>query len=69
MYGDTVEVGRKGVDVKMNLLLMLIAVAAVPALGRIVAGMARLLIEMIGGLVILAVIAVLLLLVTHGKVL
>ena len=58
------------VDVKMNLLLLLLAAGAIPALARIAGVMLKLLIELIGGLVVAAaVIAVLVALATHGKVL
>ena len=54
----------------MNLLLMLIAAAALPTVGRMAGMMVKLLIELIGGLVLMgAVIAVLLILATHGKLL
>jgi hypothetical protein len=54
----------------MDLLLMLVAAAALPAVGRMAGMMAKLLIELIGGLVLMAaVIAVLLILATHGKLL
>jgi hypothetical protein len=60
----------KGGEYEMNLLFMLIAAAAFPALARIAGMMMRLLIEVIGGLVALAaVLALLLVLATHGKVL
>jgi len=53
----------------MNLLLLLIAAGSMPAIVRIAGLMLRLLAELIGGLVVLAaVIAVLLALATHGKV-
>lgn len=55
---------------RMNLLLLLIAAGAIPALARIAGIMLRLLVELVGGLVIVAaVIVVLLALATHGKVL
>lgn len=53
----------------MNLLLLLIAAGTMPAIVRVAGMMVRLLVELVGGLVILAVIiAVLLALATHGKV-
>ena len=65
-----VKVGRKEVEVAMNLLWILIAATALPALGRIAGMMLRLLTELIGGLVVVAaVIALLLVLATHGKLL
>ena len=54
----------------MNLLWILIAATAVPTLGRIAGVMLRLFIELIGGLVVVAaVITLLLVLATHGKLL
>jgi hypothetical protein len=54
----------------MNLLLMLIAAVALPTLGRVAGVIVKLLIGLIGGLVVVAaVIAVLLVLATHGKLL
>lgn len=54
----------------MNLLLILVAATALPALGRIAGVMMKLLIQLIGGFAVLAaVIALLLALATHGKLL
>ena len=54
----------------MNLLWILIAATALPALGRIAGMMMRLLVELIGGLVVAAaVIALLVVLATHGQLL
>ena len=54
----------------MNLLMILMAAVALPTLGRIAGMMMKLLIELIGGLVVVAaVLALLLTLATHGKLL
>lgn len=54
---------------KMNLLLIVIAVGAIPVIGRMAGMMLRLLVGLTGLVIVSAAIIVLLALATHGKVL
>lgn len=57
-------------NVKVNLFLLLITAAALAPLGRIVGMMVRLLVGLISGFVLLAaVVAVLVFVASHGKLL